>query len=104
MGLEGELLSCGTADIDYWDGEVSSLGAHSITCKFTGKTQEFFWHLSSVYAPNDRIKMEEVWWELARARGLFVGPWVVCGDFNTVRFPSEKKNCNRITRAMKDFS
>ncbi|WMV22580.1 hypothetical protein MTR67_015965 [Solanum verrucosum] len=26
------------------------------------------------------------------------------GDFNVVRFPSEKKNCNRITKAMEDFS
>nr|XP_009767855.1 PREDICTED: uncharacterized protein LOC104218933 [Nicotiana sylvestris]XP_016468821.1 PREDICTED: uncharacterized protein LOC107791296 [Nicotiana tabacum] len=58
----------------------------------------------NVYAPNDRRDREEVWSELAGARGLFDGPWVVCGDFDTVRFPSEKKNCNRITRGMKDFT
>lgn len=85
-----------------WDGEISSLGSYCITC--TGKTKELIWHLSSVYAPNDRVEREDVWWELAGARGLFKGPWVVCRDFNTVRFPSEKKNYNRITRAMKDFS
>ncbi|KAH0688906.1 hypothetical protein KY289_016264 [Solanum tuberosum] len=32
------------------------------------------------------------------------GPWVVYGDFNTVRYPSEKKNCGRISKAMNDFS
>lgn len=26
------------------------------------------------------------------------------GDFNTVRFPSEKKNSNRIDKSMTDFS
>lgn len=81
-----------------WEGEVSSSGAYSISCKFSGKSQDFTWHLSSVYAPNDRKEREKVWWELVGARGLFSGPWVVCGDFNTVGFPSEKKNCNRINR------
>ena len=42
-------------------------------------------------------------WEVGSARGLFNGPWVVCGDFNTVRFPSEKKNCSRITKLMTDL-
>lgn len=32
------------------------------------------------------------------------GPWVICGDFNVSRFPSERTNCNRITRTMADFN
>ncbi|XP_019242559.1 PREDICTED: uncharacterized protein LOC109222690, partial [Nicotiana attenuata] len=87
-----------------WEGEVCGVGAHSITCKFLGKTQDYIWHLSAVYAPNDRRDREEVWWELAGVRGLFSGPWVVCEDFNNVRYPSEKKNCSRISRGMMDFS
>lgn len=87
-----------------WKGEVCCTGVHTITCKFSSKIQEYTWHRSAVYAPNDRRKREEVWWELAGARGLFYGPWVVCGDFNTVRYPSEKKNCSRVTRAMMEFS
>lgn len=90
-------------DSRVWEGEISSLGSYSITCKFSGKTQELNWHLFSVYAPNNTTDREEVWWELAGARGLFTGPLVVCGDFNTVRFPSEKKNANKITKAMDDF-
>lgn len=87
-----------------WEGEVGYIGAYTITCNFSGKIQEYSWHLSGVYAPNDRYKREEVWWELAGVRGLFEGPWVVCGDFNTVRYPSEKKNCSRTSRAMMNFS
>ncbi|XP_075092532.1 uncharacterized protein LOC142172752 [Nicotiana tabacum] len=50
------------------------------------------------------VERKEVWWEIGAARGLFTGPWVVCGDFNTVRYPSEKKNCVRYTRSMAEFS
>ncbi|KAG5589142.1 hypothetical protein H5410_039656, partial [Solanum commersonii] len=31
-------------------------------------------------------------------------PWVVEGDFNTVRFPLEKRNCTRFNKAMTDFT
>ncbi|WMV31298.1 hypothetical protein MTR67_024683 [Solanum verrucosum] len=46
------------------------------------------------------VEREETWWELGAARGLFTGPWVLCGDFNTVRYPSEKFNCSRISRSL----
>lgn len=78
-----------------WEGEICEVGAYCITCKFMGKTMDFSWHMSGVYVPNDREEREEreeVWWELASVRGLFSGPWVVGGDYNIVRFPSEKKN------------
>lgn len=29
---------------------------------------------------------------------------MIAGDFHVVRFPSEKKNCNRITKSMENFS
>uniref|UniRef100_M1BT70 Endonuclease/exonuclease/phosphatase domain-containing protein n=1 Tax=Solanum tuberosum TaxID=4113 RepID=M1BT70_SOLTU len=90
-----------------WEGEICEVGAYCITCKFMGKTMDFSWHMSGVYAPNDREEREEreeVWWELASVRGLFSGPSVVGGDFNIVRFPSEKRNCTRFNKAMLDFS
>ncbi|WMV39523.1 hypothetical protein MTR67_032908 [Solanum verrucosum] len=68
------------------------------------KNQDFKWHLTGVYASNDRVEREETWWEVGAARGLFVGPWILCGDFNTVRYPSEKFNCSRISRSMTDLS
>ena len=37
-------------------------------------------------------------------RSLCEGPWVVCGDFNTTSFPSEKTNCIRLSRTMVDLS
>ncbi|WMV44670.1 hypothetical protein MTR67_038055 [Solanum verrucosum] len=91
-------------DSSIWEGEVCEVGAYNITCKFTGKAQDLGWHLSGVYAPNSRQEREEVWGELGAVRGLFNGPWVVAGDFNVVRFPSEKKNCNRFNKEMEEFS
>ncbi|WMV19240.1 hypothetical protein MTR67_012625 [Solanum verrucosum] len=43
-----------------------------------------------------RVAREETWEEFGAGRGLFSGPWVLCGDFNTSRLPSEKKSCLRI--------
>ena len=36
-----------------WEGEISSVGMHSVTCSFTGICQDFSWQLTGVYAPND---------------------------------------------------
>ncbi|KAG5599859.1 hypothetical protein H5410_031229 [Solanum commersonii] len=91
-------------DSSIWEGEVCEVGAYCITVRFLGKTQDFSWHLSGVYAPNNREEREEVWWELGAVRSLFNGPWVIAGDFNVIRFPSKKKNCTTTTKAMEDFS
>ncbi|WMV41821.1 hypothetical protein MTR67_035206 [Solanum verrucosum] len=45
-----------------WEGEVCAVGAYCITIRFLGKTQDFSWHLSGVYGPNDREERKEVWW------------------------------------------
>ena len=46
----------------------------------------------------------EFWIELSRVAGLWKHPWVVGGDFNCIRFPSEKKKKRGsvITSAMRD--
>ncbi|XP_070015628.1 uncharacterized protein [Nicotiana sylvestris] len=72
--------------------------------RFESQTQDFSWHMTGVYAPNCDRERQEVWWEIGAVRGLFLGPWVVAGDFNIIRFPSEKRNCTRFTRAMTEFS
>ncbi|WMV33408.1 hypothetical protein MTR67_026793 [Solanum verrucosum] len=46
-------------DSSIWEGEVCEVGAYCITVRFLGKTQDFSWHLSGVYAPNNREEREE---------------------------------------------
>lgn len=53
---------------------------------------------------SDGSERKVLWEELGAMRSFCEGPWVVCGDFNTTRFPSEKINCSRISGAMFDFS
>jgi len=89
-------------DEKVWTGEVSCLGAYPLSSMERTKTSLGFFR--GIYAKNNIVEREEVWWEVGSVRGLFDGPWVVCGDFNRVRFPSEKRNCSRLTRAMNDLS
>nr|XP_016436162.1 PREDICTED: uncharacterized protein LOC107762331 [Nicotiana tabacum] len=91
-------------DNKVWKGEVIATGSYSLTCRFESLTQDFNWHMTGVYAPNCVNERQEVWWEIGAARGLFIGPWVVAGDFNIIKFPYEKRNCTRVTRAMTEFS
>ncbi|WMV09786.1 hypothetical protein MTR67_003171 [Solanum verrucosum] len=46
----------------------------------------------------------KVWKEMTDIRGLVEGPWADCGDFNTTRFISEKRNARRRNLGMVEFS
>jgi len=91
-------------DCRAWKGEVLEIGAYTLTCKFEAQFQSFSCHLTGVYAPNCYIERRKVWEEIADVRGLMEGPWAICGDFNTTRYVSEKRNCNRRSRGMIEFS
>ncbi|WMV46111.1 hypothetical protein MTR67_039496 [Solanum verrucosum] len=91
-------------DARAWMGEVLEIVSYTITCKFESQTQNFSCHISGVYAPNCYKERRLVWEELSSVRGLMEGPWAMCGDFNVSRYISEKKNCNRRTKGMREFS
>lgn len=92
-----------------WDkrghkGELVNTGSYSITCKLTDMNNSFTWCITGIYGPHCRKERKLLWWELAAIRGIWEGPWVVCGDFNTTRFINERSNNFNLTRAMKEFS
>ncbi|KAK9943830.1 hypothetical protein M0R45_009426 [Rubus argutus] len=62
------------------------------------------WWLSGVYGPNKVRDKDDFWEELAGLYGLCGPRWCVGGDFNVVRFPSEKSNGGRMTRSMRVFN
>ncbi|WMV13599.1 hypothetical protein MTR67_006984 [Solanum verrucosum] len=87
-----------------WKGELVEIGRQSLTGKFTGVSEDFSWNITAVYADCSREIRKVLWEELTAIRGRFVGPWIVCGDFNVTRYPSERTNCRRLSGAMTDFS
>lgn len=62
------------------------------------------WYLSGVYGPNKIREREEFWEELAGLYGLCRPRWCVGGDFNVVRFSSEKSSGGRMTTSMRAFN
>jgi hypothetical protein len=57
-----------------------------------------------VYGPNVDVDRFILWEELAGVRSWWGVPWCIGGDFNVVRFPSEKLREGRLTGAMTTFS
>ena len=72
-------------DSKHWEGKVVEIGAYTLTCGFKSRNCDFEWHMTGVYAPNCNLESQEVWWEIGAVRGLFLGPWILGGDFNIVR-------------------
>lgn len=78
-------------DKRFWERELSSVGAYSVSCSLSGKVQDFKWHLTGVYASNNRVEREGTWWELGAARGLFMGHvW----GLQHGQIPNRKKRCH----------
>ena len=70
-----------------WKGAMVEYGNQSITCILFSVDQDLTLFRKVVYASYDRNEKMELWEELGAMRNLYDGPWVVCGDSNTTRFP-----------------
>ena len=64
----------------------------------------FSWDCSRVYGPNYNNLRGQIWDELIGIQQLWDVPWCYIGDFNVVRFVSEKLGGSRLTPAMENFS
>lgn len=73
-----------------------------MSVKFKPKEGEYWW-LSRVYGPCKKHERKEFWEELVGLYGLCGNRWILGGDFNVVRYPSEKLNALGITRSLVDF-
>ena len=57
-----------------------------------------------VYGPNDDNLRSAFFKELPTFMSVWNIPWYVGGDFNVVRFPSERSTGSRLASVMTDFS
>jgi exonuclease III len=105
--LESEGASGGV--LIMWDKRVTEVqdwvkGQYSISCRFRNVQDQFEWAFSGVYGPNADAERFTLWEELAGVRSWWDVPWCIGGDFNVMRFPSEKLGGGRVTSAMRNFS
>ena len=76
----------------------------SMYCLWKGVSDGFKWVGIGLYGPtNDGIR-KDLRTELSSVRLKWDLPWCVFGDFNVVRFPSERLGCTRLSSHMMDFS
>ncbi len=76
----------------------------SVSCKFKNIEDHNVWMFSGVYGPNVDSNRGLMWDKLAGIRSWWDVPWCLGGDFNVVRFPSERVGSDHFSPAMYDFS
>ena len=63
------------------------------------------WYFSAVYASPDPTKRTDLWRELRDFAERNNEPWLIAGDFNETRFPSERSSsCRETTRRSHGFN
>ncbi len=78
-----------------WDKRVmvkveEAVGLHSLSCKFREVASGFKWAFFGVYGPSNGVDRGTLWEELSGVFYWWDVPWCVGGDFNMVRYPTER--------------
>ncbi|KAL4625272.1 hypothetical protein ACB092_05G013600 [Castanea dentata] len=92
-----------------WDKRVVEkldviVGQFSVSVLLRGVVDDFVWACSGVYGPNDNGQRPNLWGELSQVRARWPVAWCLVGDFNIIRFPSERLGCETFSPAMLAFS
>jgi hypothetical protein len=92
-----------------WDRRVAErvdewVGCFTIACSFRSICDGFNWAFAGVYGPNRDNDRLMLWEELSSLMDRWEVPWCIGGDFNAVRFLSERRGSIRYASSMEDFS
>ena len=79
-------------------------GQFSVSVRWQGLGDGYNGACSRVYGPNDNNFRGQLWDELIRIQQLWEVSLCYIGDFNIVRFPSERLGGSSLTPAMENFS
>ena len=80
------------------------MGSLSESVQWKGVEDGFIWACSGVYSPNDNNLRGGLLDELVGIQQYWNVPWCCFGDFNVVRFSSERRGGSRLTPAMEKIS
>ena len=81
-----------------------AVGWFSVSCKLKNVEDQFEWAFTGIYGPNSDLDRWLLWEELAGIRNWWSVPCCFGGDFNAVRFPSERFGSGPFSSAMVNFS
>ncbi len=102
QGASGGIITCWRSTL-FSSSEVI-VRRFSLTVRFHCATSRRAFYVTNVYGPPTWEGKEEFCTELANLRQVCKGPWVVCGDFNLTRAPSERSGGRCNGRLMSMFS
>ena len=80
-----------------WDPALFTIHSHflkpfTLTTKFTCNASNLDFTVTNTYGPSDHIESIPFLQHLRDLPAIVNGPWILLGDFNLVRCPSEKNN------------
>ena len=89
-----------------WDKMVVTkldmeVGECMAACSFKNVVDDFEWAFVGVYGPNGNFDRRRLWDELVGLKSWWDLPWYIGGDFNIIRFPSERFGGRHISAAMR---
>ena len=92
-----------------WDKRVFEkldvmVGQFSVSVLLRGVVDDFVWACTGVYGPNDNGQRSTLWEELSQVRARWPMAWCLVGDFNIIRYPSERFGCESFSPTMFAFS
>jgi exonuclease III len=92
-----------------WDRRVVEkveewVGCFTAACSFRSMCDDFNWAFAGVYGPNRDNDRLMLWEELSGLMDRWEMPWCIGGDFNAIRFPSERLGSVRYAASMEAFS
>ena len=92
-----------------WDKRVFEkmdviVGQFSVSVLLRGVVDDFVWACTGVYGPNEDSQRSFLWEELLQVQARWPMAWCLVGDFNIIRYPSERLGCELFSPAMFAFS
>lgn len=103
-----EAVGCSGGILVAWDKKLMDVSevhidSCSISIKCFSPAISFAWMFSGVYGHVNNANRKVLWEELDKLQEEWMLPWYLAGDFNVVRFPSERSSEGRSSSYMRRF-